>query len=108
MSQQSEMADDLYERTGREPVAAADLVCELRTRWGPEHGVGSVHRFVEEVAACLLHHHDVEVGAMKADHFTPLPLEPWDAHKKIADELMSMETFFEDRTRYVFRRTPKT
>ncbi len=93
---------------GERPVVSADLVRELRARWGSDHGVGSVRRFVEEVVACLLHHDDVEVGDMAEGRFTPWSLEPWDAHKKIADELMSMDALFEDQTRYVFRKTQKT
>jgi hypothetical protein len=108
MSEQSDMADDVYTRMGDRPVACTDLVAELRARWGPEHGVGSVHRFVEEVVACLLHHDDVQVGDMIGSRFTPSNLEPWNAHKKIADELMSMDGFFEDQTRYVFHKTQKT
>jgi hypothetical protein len=94
MSQQSDMAEDVYTRMGQRPVASADLVHELRARWGPEPGVGSVHRFVEEVVACLLHHDDVQVCDMTGGRFTPWSLEPWDAYKKIADELMSMDVFF--------------
>ncbi|SRR6266481_8013284 len=105
MSQQSDMAETVYGRLSSGLVAAADLVGELRMRWGPDHGVGEVHRFVEEAAACLLGHDDVEVGDMMTQGgFTPWVLEPWDAHSKLANDLMAMSTFLEDRTRYVFRR----
>jgi hypothetical protein len=104
MSQQSDMAETVYGRLRSGPVTVADLVGELRTRWGPDHGVGEVHRFVEEAAACLLGHDDVEVGDMTQRGFTPWALEPWDAHSKLAKDLMAMSTFLEDRTRYAFRR----
>jgi hypothetical protein len=102
------MAEVVYGRLSCSPVAAADLVSELRARWGADHGVGEVHRFVEEAAACLLGHDDVEVGDITEGCFTPWLLEPWDAHSKLAADLKSMQAFLEDRTRYVFRRPHKT
>ena len=65
MSQQSDLADGFYARLSTCPVAAAQLVRELRSRWGAGHGLGSVHGFVREVATCLLHHDDVEVGDVR-------------------------------------------
>jgi hypothetical protein len=108
MSQQSDMADAVYSRLEQGEVPAAELVQELRAKWGPEHRAPEVHRFVEEVAACLLHRDDVEAGDMTTGHFTPWSIEPWEAHKKIQDDLMSMASFLEDKTQYVFRRAQKT
>ena len=104
MSQQSDMADTVHDRLSTGPVPAADLVRELRTRWGAEHGVGSVHGFVREVATCLLRHDDVEIGDMRGGRFISWELEPWDAEDKIDQGLMGMDTFLEDESRYVFRR----
>ena len=106
MSQQSDMADSVYERLSSQPVAAAQLVRELRSRWGVEHGVGSVHGFVREVATCLLHYEDVEVGDVQAGTFIPWPLPQWDADDKIDAELMAMDSFLDDEARYVFRKRP--
>ena len=106
MSQQSDMADVVYSRLSTEPVSAAHLVRELRSRWGVEHGVGSVHGFVREVATCLLHHEDVEVGDVSGGAFVPWPLQSWDADDKIDADLMAMDTFLEDKSHYVFRKRP--
>jgi hypothetical protein len=106
MSQQSDMADAVYRRLSSEPVAAAHLVRELRSRWGVEHGVGSVHGFVREVATCLLHHDDVEVGDVTAGRFVPWQLASWDADERIDAELMAMDLFLEDESKYVFRKRP--
>jgi hypothetical protein len=107
MSQQSDMADIVYDRLARSDVSAAELVQELRGRWGPEHGAPEVHRFVEEVAACLLRD-DVAVGDIRDGRFSAWTLEPWDAHAKLAQELLAMDTFLDDRERYVFHRRQKT
>jgi hypothetical protein len=106
MSQQSDMADVVYSRLSSEPVSAAHLVRELRSRWGVEHGVGSVHGFVREVATCLLHHDDVEVGDVTAGRFVPWQLASWDADEKIDAELMTMDLFLDDESKYVFRKRP--
>jgi hypothetical protein len=103
-SQQSEMVDRVYRRLADFPVSAAEIVLELRTKWGPTHNVGEVHRFVEEVAACVLRHDDVEVGDTRDGEFRSLRLEPWDAHAKLAEELLAMNTFLDDKERYVFRK----
>src|SRR6184192_2136540 len=65
MSQQSDMAERVYDRLTQPDVSAAELVEELRANWGPEHGAREVHGFVDEVAACILYHHDVEVGDIR-------------------------------------------
>jgi hypothetical protein len=106
MSQQSDMADTVYRRLSSQPVAAAHLVRELRSRWGAEHGVGSVHGFVREVATCLLRHDDVEVGDVTAGRFIPWELAPWDAEEKMDAELMAMDLFLDDEDKYVFRKRP--
>ena len=105
MSQQSDMAEVVYRQLSAKPISTAHLVRELRQRWGSEHGVGSVHGFIREVATCLLEHDDVEVGNMVAGRFVPWTLEPWDASNKIDAELMAMDGFLDDEDRYVFRRT---
>jgi hypothetical protein len=104
MSQQSEMADAAYQRMMEGPLPMAHLVRELRQAWGEQHGVLSVHGFVREVATCLLHHDDVEVGDVEAGRFVGWKLEPWDANDKIDRDLMSMASFLEDESRCVFRR----
>ncbi len=106
MSQQSDMADSVYVRLSAGAVAAAHLVRELRIRWGNEHGIGSVHGFVREVATCLLHHDDVEVGEVRDGRFAPWSLPPWEADEKIDAELMAMSTFLDDECLYVFRKRP--
>jgi hypothetical protein len=106
MSQQSDMADGVYSRLSSESVSAAHLVRELRSRWGVEHGVGSVHGFVREVATCLLHHDDVEVGDLTAGRFIPWQLASWDADDRIDAELMAMDLFLDDESKYVFRKRP--
>jgi len=106
MSQQSDMADAVYHRLSAAPVAAAHLVRELRSRWGAEHGVGSVHGFVREVATCLLHYEDVQVGDVTTGKYVPWQLAPWEADERIDAELMAMDLFLEDEDRYVFRKKP--
>jgi hypothetical protein len=104
MSQQSDMADVVYHRLSSEPVAAAHLVRELRSRWGPEHSVGSVHNFVREAAACLLLHEDVEVGDVVTGRFVPWELASSDSDDKISEDLMAMDLFLDDESKYVFRK----
>jgi hypothetical protein len=106
MSQQSDMADAVYSRLSSEPVSAAHLIRELRSRWGVEHGVGSVHGFVREVATCLLHHDDVEVGDVTAGRFVPWQLASCDADERIDAELMALDLFLDDESKYVFRKRP--
>ena len=106
MSQQSDMADDVYGRLSAGPVAAAHLVSDLRSRWGVEHGIGSVHGFIREVASCLLHHDDVEVGDVRGGQFISWSLPAWDADERIDAELMAMDTFLDDESQYVFRKRP--
>jgi hypothetical protein len=108
MSQQSDMAERVYGQLAHSDVSAAEFVQELRDRWGPEHGAPEVHRFVEEVAACVLQHDDAEVGDIRDGRFTGWRLEAWDAHAKLAQELLAMDTFLDDKKRYVFRRMQKT
>src|SRR5882762_10030431 len=105
MSEQSEMAERVYDRLAQSDVSAAELVQELCARWGPEPCVPEVHRFVEKVAACLLHHDDVEVGNVRNECFTGWTLEPWHAHDKLAQELLAMDALLDDKERYVFHRT---
>jgi hypothetical protein len=74
--------------------------------WGVEHGVAEVHSFVREVAVLLLHHEEVEIGDLIAGRFVGWPLTPWDADQKLDAELMAMEEFLDDGSRYVFRMRP--
>ena|SRR6266850_8147298 len=104
MSQQSDIADNVFSRLSKSPVPMAHLVRELRSCWGAEHGVASVHRFIQEVATCLLHHEDVELGNVNDGQFVSWRLDPWDADAKIDRELMSLAAFLEDERRYVFRK----
>ena len=104
MSQQSEMADRIYERLYEGPVAVAQLVGELRERWGVEHGVAYVHGFIREVATCLLWTDEVEVGDIVGGRFIPWNIQGEDANSRIDEELMSMNAFLEDEGRYVFRK----
>ena len=104
MSQQSEVADSIYARLEQGPVAAAEVVRQLRYRWGSSHSVASVHGFVREVATCLLWHGDVEVGDRHGEEFVAWMIEPEDANSRIDSELMSMKEFLEDDRRYVFRK----
>ena len=66
--------------------------------------MSSVHGFVREVAACLLHYDDVEVGDIESGKFVAWNLEACDADERIDSELMAMDDFLADDTRYVFRR----
>ena len=102
MSQQQEMADAAYERLKNGPLPMSELIGEVREKWGVEHGVSAVHGFIREVATCLLHH-GVEVGDVIAGQFVPWTLEPSDADEKIDRDLMSMDAFHDDHSRYVFR-----
>lgn len=102
MSQQSDMADRIRTRLRKAPVPASDMIREIREAWGPAHGVGAVHGFIREVATCLLHY-EVEIGDLIDGRFVSWGLEPWDADEKIDHELMSMDAFLEDDSRYVFR-----
>ena len=104
MSEQSDTADLVCERLRSAPFPLACLVRELRAKWGDEHGVLAVHGFVREVATCLLHRDDVEVGDLHKGRFVPWQTEPWHADEKIDTELMAMTAFLDDEARYVFRK----
>jgi hypothetical protein len=104
MSQQSGMADVVYSRLRSGPVSLASLVRELRGRWGPEHGILAVHGFLAEVATCLLHHDDVELGDAKEGRFVAWQLDPWEADHRLGAELTALGAFLEDESRYVFRK----
>lgn len=106
MSQQSDIADDVYRMLSSQPVAAAHLVREVRSRWGVGHGVGSVHGFVCEVMTCLLHYEDVEVGDVIDGAFVPWSLPAWEADERIDAELMAMHAFLGDESQYVLRKKP--
>jgi len=101
------MADTVYQQLAQSTVSAAELVQQVRSKWGPDHGVGEVHHFVEEVATCLLHRDDVEVGDMRDGQFVSWGLEPWYARDRIERELLAMDTFLDDTRRFVFQRAQK-
>src|SRR4029077_10841585 len=107
MSQQSDMADEVYHRLAHFDVSVSELVQELRRKWGPGRGVGEVHRFVEEVAACLLRD-DVELGDVIDGRFTSWGLEPGDAHFRLQQELLARDSFLDDSDHNVFRRMQRT
>lgn len=104
MSQQSDTADDVWERLRFAPFPRACLVGELHVKWGAAHALPSVHGFVREVASCSLQRHDVEVGEVEAGRFIAWRIDPWDACERIERESMAMSAFLDDETRYVFRR----
>jgi hypothetical protein len=104
MSQQSDMADKIYLSLEGGPVPVADLVVELRERWGTEHGAGEVHAFVDEVAACLLWRGDVDIGDFVEGAFNSWGLEPDYSHQKLEHMLDQQEDYFSDRTLCVFKK----
>ena len=106
MSQQSDLADDVYGRLSTAPVSAASLFRKLRRRWSVKHGFAEVHCFVREVIGCLLLHEDVEVGEMTAGRFVSWKLDSCDADDKVDAELMAMDVFLDDEGKYVFQKRP--
>jgi hypothetical protein len=104
MSQQSDTADLIYEGLARAPFPLARLVRELHAKWGEAHGVAEVHRFVREVATCLLYRGDVEVGGVEKGTFVLWQVDQEDADQRIDTELMAMTAFLDDEARYVFRK----
>lgn len=104
MSQQNDSAEQVFNLLKAAPFPLAYLVRDLRAKWGAKHGVPSVHGFVREVATCLLHHDDIEIGHLEAGKFVPWQLDPWYADERIDRELMAMSVFLDDETLYVFRR----
>jgi hypothetical protein len=69
---------------------------------GALHGVSAVHGFAQEVAACLLRRGDVDLGELREGVFASWSLEPEDVDTKVDEELMSVDAFLVDETRYVF------
>ena len=96
-------ADAVYEETAVGDVPLASVVRQYRDAWG-EQGVASVHAAAREVAACLLHHDDIEVGDCTDKHYSGWQLDPWEADEKISRELTAMADFLIDEQRYIFRR----
>jgi len=99
MSQQSDIADVIYEELSRAPFPLARLVRELHAKWGAGHQVPSVHGFVREVATCLLYRGDVQVGDVEGGRYVPWQVEPEDADGRIDNELMAMTAFLNDEAR---------
>jgi hypothetical protein len=106
MSEQSDVAEAVYGRLGRGLVSTAQIAREVRNRWGADHGFMAVHGFVREVGTCLLFRGDVQVGDLKDGVFSAWNLGPDEADAKLSDELMSLDSFIDDDSRYVFRKTP--
>jgi hypothetical protein len=103
MSQQSDLADLVYQRIKLAPVSVASLVDEIRTRWGEGHSIGSVHHFVIEAVYGLLSHQDVDVGDIRGGHFVSWAIESLDAYDRIESTLMPLRTAFEDQHTLVFQ-----
>ncbi len=93
----------VYADTANGPVALARIVRDARAAW-PEQSVAVVHRAVLEVATGLLHRRDIEVGGFAGKPFVASPLKPWDASERIGAELGARKEWYDDGTRYVFRR----
>ncbi len=104
MSQQSELADYAYGRLSEGLLPASHLVRMIMGQWGVIANPSSVHFFVSESIACLLRHHDVEVGDTIDGGYIPWIFEPWDSAEKIEVELSRFESYFEDESNYVFRK----
>jgi hypothetical protein len=102
MSQQSDMADEVYRRLSAGPVSVASLVRELRERWGTEFGPSAVHGFIAEVSRCTIDREGVQLGSISAGHFKPWPGELCDIDDRFEEEMMSLDAFLEDEHRYVF------
>ncbi|WP_395737403.1 hypothetical protein [Prosthecobacter sp.] len=96
MSLQSEMAEAVHQRLAHGAVSVAALVREVRERWGPEHSVGSVHLFVEEMLYCLLREADVDVACAAAGGLVPWKLPADEAWEKISERLRRLHEFLED------------
>ncbi|RYD85062.1 MAG: hypothetical protein EOP84_03680 [Verrucomicrobiaceae bacterium] len=84
----------------------AHIIHKLCSQWGAEQSVHSVHGFAREVATCLLHYDDVEIGELRDGRFLLWSLPAWDADQKIDAELMAMETLLSDESQYIFRKKP--
>ena len=84
-------------------MSLASVVHDFRAAW-KDQSVEVIHRAACEVATALLHHRDVEVGSFDGKQFVPWPLTPWAADDKIGTEVMAMNDFLADDSRYVFRR----
>jgi hypothetical protein len=96
------MADLVYGRICSGPVPAALLTNEIRLKWGTQHPAASVNLFVREVASCLLHREDVDVGDVSEAMFVSWNLEPWAADEKVGALLMSARHDFHDSQHVVF------
>lgn len=104
MSQQSDMADEVYRRLSAGPVSVASLVRELRELWGTEFGPSAVHGFIAEVSRCTIGRDDVQLGSVSDGRFTPWSGELCDIDDRFEEEMMSLDAFLEDEHRYVFAR----
>jgi hypothetical protein len=104
MSQQSEMADEVYRRLSSDPVTAASLVRELRARWGPEFTPSAVHGFIAEVSRCTIGRDGVHLGSVSDGHFRPWSGELYEIDDRFEEEMMSLDAFLEDEHRFVFVR----
>lgn len=98
------MAEVVYRLLDERQVSAAELVRELRQRWGPDHKAVALHFFICEAACCLLAQADVEVGHIEVGRFVPWHMDPLDACEKLENEFTAIPIDHEDATRYVFRK----
>ena len=83
--------------------AIALSASKKESRLWPKISSSALH-FVREVATCLLHQDDVELGGSREGRFVAWQLEPWDANDRLGAELMARDAFLEDEHQYVFRR----
>ena len=93
----------VYDDTAKAPVDLATFVREARRAW-PKADVYMVHAVALDVATGLLMRSDIEVGSMVDGRFAPWRMSPWQAAKRIHDEMGGMSGFQPDQGRYVFRR----
>src|SRR5580698_1392973 len=103
MSQQSELADLIYQRVRLGSVSIASLVDETRARWGDGHSIESVHHFVIEAIYCLLVHQDVDVGDITDGQFVSWRTGPLVTYERIESTLTRLGTAFADHDSIVFR-----
>lgn len=104
MSQQSDMAKVVYGLLDERQVSAAELVRELRQRWGADHKTIAIHFFICEAAYCFMDQDDVEIGHIEAGQFVPWHMDPLDAYERFENEFTEIATDHDDDARYVFRK----
>ena len=93
----------VYDETAKAPVDLATFVQDARHAW-PKADVARIHAVTLEVATGLLLRSDIEVGSMVDGRFVRWRTSPWEASKRIHEEIGGMSGFMSDRNQYVFRR----